>query len=177
MTSHKQFSAHFWVPRTFAKLETGWKNLFLPNIASWGPTGSKNTKISIFGIFFVKWPKMAQNFQNFRIFLIFYQPWTIHFWNKNFDFFPRKFAKFLLIWFFQKIAHNLQNFRFFFDFCTNHDRSIFGIKISRYFSQKLTKFGGLKRFFHNVTKNVLVPKLQPIEAVRDDGFLILTSRI
>ena len=73
------FTVRF-LPRTFEKLEQCWKNLFFPNIASWGPTGSKNTKISIVAIFF-------QNFQNFNIFWFLYQPWTIHFCNKNFDFF------------------------------------------------------------------------------------------
>ena len=155
------FTVRF-LPRTFEKLVKVWKNLFLSNIASWGPTGSKNTKISIVAIFF-------QNFQNFQNFRFLYQPWTIHFCNKNFDFF-----------FFKKIRQNLPDFNDFsecykkkcssqncsrlrphmvmlfknwklakirqissifhkkienfeFNFCTYHERSNFGIKISHFF--------------------------------------------
>ena len=87
MTENKQLVAHFWVPRTFEKLEKGWKNLFFSNIASWGPTGWKNIKSSILGIFFEIWPKWLKIFKIFDIFYFLYQPWTIHFCNKNFEFF------------------------------------------------------------------------------------------
>ena len=51
-----------------------------------------------------------------------------------------------------KMAQNFQNFRHFFDFCTNHERSNFGIKKSTFFFlEKLPKFGWFLRFFENVT--------------------------
>ena len=111
MTSHKKLVAHIWVPRTFEKLEKGWKNLFFSNIASWGPTGWKNIKSSILGIFFEIWLKWLKFSKIFDIFLFLYQPWTIHFCNKKFDFF----------------FFNCQNLADFYDFfrmfCIKFDRA------------------------------------------------------
>ena len=96
-----------FLARTFEKLEQCWKNLFMSNIASWGPTGSKNTKISILGIFFVLWPKWLKI-------------------SKIFD--------------------------IFFDFCTNHERSIFAIKNSRFFSRKIAKIWRILTTFSDCYK-------------------------
>ena len=105
-----------FLARTFEKPEKVRKNLFFPNIASWGPKGPKNTKNSILGIFFVLWPK----------------------WLKNF-----------------------QNFRHFFDFCTNHERSIFAIKKFLFFSRKIAKIWQILTSFSDSYKKSARAKTAP----------------
>ena len=51
-----------------------------------------------------------------------------------------------------KMAKNFQNFRHFFDFCTNHERSIFAIKISIFFSKKFAKICRILTIFSECYK-------------------------
>ena len=69
------------------------------------------------------------------------------------------------------MTQNFQNFRHFFDFCTNHERSNFGIKKSTFFfsknCQNLADFYDFLRMF---LLNLIEPKLQPIDAAPVDVF-------
>ena len=139
MTSHKQVVAHFWVPRTLELLEKVWKNLVFPNIASWGPTGSKNTKISFLA-------KLLNISKIFDIFWFLYQPWTIQFCYKNFDiFFLEKLPKFGgFLWFFQNVTKK-----------SARAKTAAGSRRTGwcYFeSEKLPKFVKFRRFFTKFSK-------------------------
>ena len=68
---------------------------------------------------------------------------------------------------FHKISEN-----FDFHFCTNHERSNFGIKKSDFFFSKMCqKLSDFYDFFKMLLQKKLVePKLQPIEATQGDVF-------
>ena len=128
-----------FLTRTFEKLEKVWKNLFLSNIASWGPLSTKNTKISFLA-------KLLNISKIFDIFWFLYQPWTIQFWYKNFDiFFLEKLPKFGgFLWFFQNVTKK-----------SARAKTAAGSRRTGwcYFeSEKLPKFVKFRRFFTKFSK-------------------------
>ena len=70
-----------------------------------------------------------------------------------------------------KIGSKFPKLSTFFYFCTNHERSNFGIKKSSFFSRKIAKIYRISIFFRMFLKKLIEPKLQPIEAPPGEFFL------